>query len=399
MSSRGGGGLTHAHLDFCTTKLQERVVKFVLENKGATYKEIADGAGLTEASVQKMMWRLKHRAAVQGVAPDHHMTEEVPEPFHVKGVSTAYKVKEDGTKVPTYQWVKSDLKAAKLKQVAEEIAASLMEDLPRVKPRKATSQSYSKELLSVIPFGDPHFGMHAWGEETGDDFDLKIAERDLCTAVDRLIHTSPATDQLLIANLGDFFHADNLQGVTSRSGHPLDTDTRWPKVLRVGIKAMRQCIESGLDNHKQVHVINAIGNHDDQTSMMLSVALANVYEKEKRVNIVDTPTAIHKFVFGQNLVVVTHGHGIKMNQLPLLAATEFPQEWGNTSHRIGLTGHVHHDQLKEFNGMTVESARTLSARDAYAASHGYKSLRDMKCLVLHKEYGEVERHRVTPNML
>ena len=55
--------------------------------------------------------------------------------------------------------------------------------------------------------------------------------------------------------------------------------------------------------------------------------------------------------------------------------------------------------MKEFNGMKVESFRTLSARDAYAASHGYRSGRDMKCLVFHKDFGEVERHTVSVDML
>jgi hypothetical protein len=88
-----------------------------------------------------------------------------------------------------------------------------------------------------------------------------------------------------------------------------------------------------------------------------------------------------------------------MDKLPGVVAALFPEQWGRTSFRIGLTGHVHHDQRKEYNGMTVESARTLSARDAYAAAHGYQSLRDMKCLVLHKDHGEVERHTVNPGML
>jgi hypothetical protein len=73
-------------------------------------------------------------------------------------------------------------------------------------------------------------------------------------------------------------------------------------------------------------------------------------------------------------------------------AVDRAKDWGETTFRHWLTGHVHHDQMKEFAGCTFESFRTLAAKDAYAAGHGYRSERDMKCIVYHAEYGELMRH-------
>jgi hypothetical protein len=75
-------------------------------------------------------------------------------------------------------------------------------------------------------------------------------------------------------------------------------------------------------------------------------------------------------------------------------ATDQAKQWGETEFRTWLTGHIHHDTRKEFAGCDVESFRTLSAKDAYATWGGYRARQDSKCLVIHKQYGEVERHTV-----
>lgn len=310
----------------------------------------------------------------------------------VKGTSTLYD--ENGE--VKLRWVKTDKKFDA--EQAREWLTALAAKVPRAKPT-AGPGILPDDTLTVIPMGDPHLGLYSWAAESGDDFDLNIAERDLCNAVDRLVRCTPKSKQALIVNLGDFFHSDNMLGETTRGHHKLDTDTRWAKVLVVGLKAIRQCITSALEHHEQVTVINAIGNHDDHSSMFLTVALSNIYEDCPRVKIIDNPTVVHYYHFGQNLIGVHHGHSIKAQDLPLIMAADRPKEWAESKHRIWLCGHIHHDTKKEYQGVTVETFRTLAARDAWAASKGYKSGRDMKALILHREFGEIERHTVSVDML
>lgn len=344
---------------------------------------------------QKKIKRVKRRASLQGYSPEHDMTKPAPATHYVKGTSTLYD--EKGKK--RLQWVKTDKKFNDQKQVARELIDALKEDLPVLDKSIKPNHQFSSDKLAVYPMGDPHFGMFSWAEETGTDFDLKIAERDLCNAVDRLVDTVPPCKEALIVNLGDFFHADNSDGRTARSGHSLDTDTRWAKVLRVGISAIRQCISSALLRHEKVSVINAIGNHDDHTAMFLSVALANIYEKEPRINIIDNPTIKHYYRFGNTLIGVHHGHTIKMDKLPMQMATDRPHDWAETKYKYWLTGHIHHDSKKEFETVIVESFRTLAGTDAWHSSMGYKSGRDMKAIVIDKNFGQIERHIVSVDML
>lgn len=337
---------------------------------------------------------------VRGIVNRKLPTEAKDTPgFTTYATSTLYRGKkgEGEAAEVVLQWVKES--RDKSREAAEEMIKALAEDLPKVKPAKADKKLYRDDVIAVYPLGDPHMGMMAWNAETGDNFDLQIAERNLCSAVARLVDTVPDCDEALIVNLGDYFHSDNAENRTARSGHSLDVDGRWVKVLRVGVKAMRQCIESALQKHKHVTVINAIGNHDDHSSMFLSVALANIYENEPRVTINDSPTALHFHEFGRNMIAVHHGHGIKADRLPLVIAAEQPEMWGRTKNRYALVGHIHHDTVKEYNGIKIESFRTLAGRDAWHAAQGYRSGKDMKSLLIHRHWGEIERHVVSVEML
>jgi hypothetical protein len=297
------------------------------------------------------------------------------------------------------QWVKAqqDKGAEAIKALVED----LKDDMPRFKPVKRSPVKMERDdLLAVYPMGDPHLGLLAWDKESGDDHNLEIGERELCEAVERLVHSAPPCKEAIIANLGDFFHADNLMGETMRSHHKLDTDTRWLKVLRAGIRAMIRCIQSALAKHEKVTVINAIGNHDDHSSMMLSTVLAHLFGDDPRVDINDAPTIKHYYKFGKVLIGVHHGHTIKKDRLPLQMSSDRPRDWGDSEHRYWLTGHIHHDSRREYDGgVIVESFRTLAGKDAWTAQNGYSSGRDMKCIVYHRKFGEVERHTVSVEML
>jgi hypothetical protein len=242
--------------------------------------------------------------------------------------------------------------------------------------------------------GDPHIGMLSWRHETGDDFDLKIAERNLVAAVDRLVGLAPPSKRALIVNLGDFYHSDNKEGRTARSGNSLDVDSRWDKVLRVGIMAMVRCVDRALEKHECVRVINEIGNHDDHSSIMLGVCLSHHFRDNPRVEIDTSPARYHWYEFGLNLIGVTHGHGAKARDLPGVMAADRSEAWGRTKFRFWLCGHVHHESKKEYPGAIVETFRTLAARDAWHHGEGYRAGRNMVCDVYHRTRGRILRHEV-----
>lgn len=380
-------------IPYCQTQHQRDLISALVKHDGHRSKA-AKELGVTERMVYKALSRIKKNAATQGYAPDHDMTHTAPEGFTIKGVSTLYDA--DGEQ--RAQWVKTSAEAQRLEDLRESIVEAFEDWRGQGKVATAPKQC-SDDLLTVYPLGDPHLGMFAWHRETGNDFDLKIAEQNLCETMRRLVACSPKSKTAILLNLGDFFHSDTQENRTLRSGNILDVDTRWSKVLRAGIRAVMACIEAAAKKHELVIVRNCIGNHDEHTSQMMSIALGMYYENSDRIIIHDTPSRFWYYRFGSVLFGSTHGDTTKPNQLAGIMAHDEPDNWGKTKHRYWYTGHIHTQNVIEYPGCIWESFRTLAGRDAWSQSRGYRSGRDMYAIVHHQDHGEVERHRVDVAML
>lgn len=371
-------------MDYTDAEILEVVKRLGSNNKAAAE------LGIGRRTVDR---RMAKYAALHGYSPQHDMVKTVPDGFTVKGVSTLYGPEGD----VRGQWVKSAADNARRLEIMREAVAALTDDLPRLPARKATG-AWRDDLLTVYPIGDPHIGMYSWREETGDDWDLAIAERTHCSAMAELVQAAPATEQAVLMNLGDALHYDSMAAVTPRSGHFLDADGRYAKMVSVAVKVIRQCVEAALGKHRRVHVINLPGNHDETGALWLSIALANIYEKEPRVTVDTNPSLFAYYRWGKVLIGGHHGHACKPAALAQVMACDRAKDWGETEHRHWLIGHIHHESKHEYGGVTVESFNTLAAKDAYATNGGWRSGRSMQALVFHAEHGEVARSKVSAAM-
>lgn len=377
--------------DLCTAH-QLKILNGYRE--AGSYVKTAKLLNLSRESVCSALKKIRRKANAKLHANHDCSTEDlIPEGYHIKGVSNMITNSQGKP-----MWVKTDQDKVDVEKKMLAGIKALCDEIPRAVSIPVRDCQF-KDLLAVIPLGDPHIGMMAWEPESGDDWDISIAKEKFTGVFDRLVKTAPSCKEALIVNLGDYFHADNMEGVTSRSGHRLDLDGRFSKMIEAGMFIMRRIIESALEHHLKVNIINSTGNHDDVSSQWLSVALAALYENEQRVNVVVSPAPFQYFEFGNVLIGAHHGHTCKMQNLPGVMAADRPQAWGRTSFRYWLTGHIHHDSMKEFPGVKCESFRTIAAKDAYAAWGGYRSGNDCKCLVMHREHGEIERHTVNIGMV
>jgi hypothetical protein len=336
----------------------------------------------------------KYRQAKKDPKEHNYGLQELPEGFHIRGVSQMV----DGEGKTKLQWIKSSrdpavLRLAQLQKAVEEFDYDSIPAKPATQPLISLTND---ELLAVYPMGDPHTGMYSWAAETGQSFDLKIARRNNTTAFNHLVNLAPPTRHALLANLGDFFHSDNPQNRTVRSGHALDVDSRYGKVMDVGLEIMFDAGDLLLTKHDHVTIWCLIGNHDDVSSQFLARVLKAYYRNEPRVTVNCSPSMFLWYRFGQCLLGGTHGHTVKKADLGGIMACDRPVDWGETKFRHWYTGHVHHDSLlrKEFAGCTVETLRTLAPRDAWHNAAGYRAGQDMKLDIWHKDFGLVNRHVV-----
>jgi len=367
------------------TSRQIEVIEAI--NKYGSYRKAADALNIHKGTVQNSIEGLKRRAAKMGYSPEHDMTRIVPEPFMIRGTSSYYN--KDGKLAG--QWVKSTLDDSKLELMVRQAVEMMANDIKGLSPVVTPPKISNKDILTVIPMGDPHFGLYAWHQDAGDDFDLDIAEKLTCGAIDRLISSAPNSETVLLLNLGDMFHADNQKNVTN-SGHQLDVDGRWAKVQQVGLRAIIYCIQRLLEKHKKVIFRINKGNHDGHSSYALALMISCYFHNQPRVEVDLSPSVSWYYHFGKVLIGSTHGDTIKQNDMLGIMAADKPEEWGKSKYRYWYVGHVHHKQVKEFHGGIVEYFRTLAARDAWHQGQGYRAGRDMCAIVLHKEFGEIERH-------
>lgn len=299
----------------------------------------------------------------------------------------------DGQGAVRAQWITADKERERTWATLRDAIHEVCEDAPRA-AAVAPPQVSDCDLLTVIPIGDPHIGMLAWRNETGNDFDLQIAERDLLGAIDLLIGGAPQSASCEIANLGDFFHHESDQQKTPRNGNKLDCDGRYPKVIRTGFRLMRRAIDRALEHFGKVSVVNLCGNHDPTVSLFLAEHLAAVYEHEPRVTVRDNANPFQYSRWGQTLFGFYHGDECKIEGLPGVMAADQASAWGETKEHVWHTGHVHHLSCKEFPGCLVYTWRTMALRDRWHHGMGYRSGQSLTAMHYHREWGLIGSNTV-----
>ena len=313
----------------------------------------------------------------------------------ITGKSTLYDAKGN----TVMEWVKTQATKADKEQALITALKALTEEFKGLSPIVQAPKQCDADLMVVYPVGDPHIGMYSWADETGEDFDLKIAEDTISKVFDRLIPLTPPAETALVNILGDTLHADDQSNQTPAHKHQLDVDSRFPKVLMVAIRIYRHKILRLLEKHQNVIVRIEPGNHDPHAVWAIKVALAAYFENNKRVMIDLTPGKLWYYRFGKVLIGSTHGDTVKHATLPGLMACERAKDWGETEHRYWYTGHIHTQTVHEYPGVICESFRTLATKDAYTTAYGYRSGRDQYAIVHHKEYGEIGRLRCDARMV
>ena len=320
--------------------------------------------------------------------PDVGDEFEVPLGQTIKGVSAL--VDAEGRIVN--QWVKTREETATADLVAAlKTAFSEYDGHAKLIPPPKVADA---DLLSVYPIADQHNGLLAWGKETGENYDLKIGAARLRSCMSRLVTQSPPSAHAIIVNLGDYSHLDDSKNVTPSSGHTLDVDSRYFKILTAGVKLMQDCIELTLQRHQHVTVRNIPGNHDPHASIALTVALSAFYSANPRVTVDDTPGDWFFHRFGATLMAATHGHKAKADRMAMTMAVRCREEWGATRYHWCLSGHIHHEVTKEVGDVRCESFQSLAANDAYSAGAGFVAGKSLVSITLHREDGEIGRHRV-----
>lgn len=234
--------------------------------------------------------------------------------------------------------------------------------------------------MAVFCLFDAHFGKMCWDRETGDNYDLAIAEMVFAHAVDDMIaecaHRNVTQIVLPIGN--DFFHVDNSRN-TTYNNTPQDVDGRYAKMVECGEMAVIRAVER-LTLIAPVNVIWVPGNHDPTTSYHLARTVKAWFSKHESVTVNTEPT-MRKYVhWNTNLIGFTHGNEERKEALHGLMTNEEPHKFAASTCREWLTGHLHSSKvwttkpIETQEGTVIRTLRSLAGTDAWHARKGYLNL-------------------------
>ncbi len=357
-----------------------------------SYAKAEKDLGLCQGAIYRAIKRLKKRAAREGYAPGHW--QDGAAPGYLMGKVTVQRA--NGVVERTWERQSPDLE----QQLADMRAAVEAFIGETVKPLKAPAVKASNRSSDIIPWiqiGDGHLGMLAYEAESGADFNLEIAELELCTAIGILIDETPACDRLVINDLGDMTHRENRAGETTHSRNKLDCSGTYDQMFRTYSRVMRFIVDKALTKAQTVDFIGNKGNHDDINQVAMGEILRVGYGHTGRVNVLDNQSKFIGYRMGKTLVMTHHSDTCKVEKLVDVMADDFAQDWGETSFRYADVGHLHHAFLhkKEHGGAQVECWNTLAPKDAWGAGAGHRGRQSITIVDRSRTYGEVGR-RVLP---
>lgn len=378
-------------LEFASER--QREILEVYNRTGSQHKTSIE-LGIHKKTVWDAIQTVKAKAARNGYAPGNF--ESGVAPGYAMGKVTIQR-SADGSVERT--WERQSPDAQRQHEAIMATMEALKESIPKAKPAAAPKKSTIDSLLNMYVITDYHLGAKSWGEETGADWDTKIAEDLLYKWFETAVNQSPNAHTAVLAQLGDFLHFDGISAVTPTSGHILDADTRFQLLIRVAIRVIRRVISLILSKHQHVHIIMAEGNHDISSSMWLRELFAALYESEPRVTVDTRPDPYYCVEHGATSLFFHHGHKRKISDVETVFVAKFREVFGRTKHSYAHTGHLHHNVSQERNTMQIEQHRTLAAPDSHASRGGWMSGRDAKVITYHKDYGEVGRVIVSPDMV
>lgn len=342
-----------------------------LRNAGISRADIAKQMGKSESAVKSLLERAR--------------AWDKADPAAKQAANAA------GSNVlPHSFWVKTDSHSIYYKTPAQDEAVQdwwvdAFKDIPAYEPQPVDVQA--SNLLSVYPVFDLHHGMLAWSDETGhQDYDLDLAASDLRNAMARLDKMTPVGGEALLILGGDTLHINDQTNATPQSKHQLDADGRYYKVLDTAIKSIAWLIEHLAHRHDKVKVRVLRGNHDIESHLALSFALAERYRDISRIVIEKTPHDLFLHKHGQCMIAAHHGDKSPPQRLAMMIA-DVCTFWSETRHRHILTGHIHHDSAKDFPGVKWQSLRAFCPPDAYGA--GFSSRRALRVMVFDDKKGLV----------
>lgn len=392
---------------------QEQITAARLKAEGLSRAEIAEEMGLTKRQV---------KSRLAAYAKWEKLPENIQERLRARGFDDVRGLKdgwiidrrEDGTGESLRFVVGDD------EQNVTDLIDEACERIADRSPVVAEPRYLGGQNLLVISPADIHMGKLCEVFETGDPYDLEIAERRTKEGVKGLLEIGQkwGIEAITINTGNDSLHVDNNRGTTT-SGTPQSTTGSIFGMFDAMFETWVWVIETAAE-YAPVHVVFDPSNHPWVSDWMLNRALMAWFKNDARVTFdVKMSDIRHRKyqVYGCNLIGYSHGDGAKEKDLPNIMQYECREWWGRTQRGYWIIKHKHHkdaktvglsgyQQEKDHPGLTVirtgdmdlsknvsvEIVRSPSGTDGWHDRNAYVgAIKAVEAFVFNSERGQVAR--------
>lgn len=255
---------------------------------------------------------------------------------------------------------------ANFKDKLIEEVGSIAKNLPKVVRKPNSPEGH----LLVIDPADIHLGKLCDPFSTGNTYNVQIAIDRVMEGISSILSKCSGfnIDQILFVAGNDCLHSDTIKGATTK-GTQQDTDGLWYMNF-LAAKDLYISVIKQLSDVANVHVVYNPSNHDYQSGFFLCDVVKTFFRNFENITF-DVDLRHRKYYnYFENLIGTTHGDCGKPANLPLMMAEE-SKDWSKCKHRYIYTHHVHHKQVKDHIGVTIESIRSPSGTDIWHSNNMY----------------------------
>jgi hypothetical protein len=285
-----------------------------------------------------------------------------------------------------------------LQKQKEVIIKELFDSAPEIQIFEAFpdgDEAPIKDTLLELSLPDLHIGKLAHRDESGEDYDSKIACARFEHAISKLLSrvNLSKVERILFPIGNDMLQVDQNTSQTT-AGTFVDSDGRFHKMVNLAKEVLIKSITK-LAIIAPVDVIVIPGNHDRNTMFLLGCVVEAYFHNTDRVTVDNSAAPRKYYKYGEVGIQLAHGDEEKQTELGLIFATEQPTLWATTKYRFSQLGHLHKTKktnwvsVDEHQGFQVEIIPSLSSSDAWHARKGYMSKKAAKAFQYTKDEGRI----------
>lgn len=252
------------------------------------------------------------------------------------------------------------------------------------------------KLMEIAPI-ELHIGKMSNKVETGENYDLKIAQKrfyDIFEDIYRKQEIEKCGHCVVIIG-SDFFNSES-DNCTSKDKIPQENDSRYIKLFREGIKMYIRALLTLRGLFNKVDVMLCAGNHARAMETFLYMALEQRFVDDNVINFIENYRLTQVYTFGKCAIFYNHGDANLKQTIKSIPA-EFAEVWGTHPYRELHLGHLHKEiTVDDDGGMITRRIGSPCATDAWHYGNRFVgAIKKHQIFIWDKNSGLRDLHYIT----